>query len=210
MKHILIISGDLVDSNMGGVGVRYWEIAHALAKHCSVTLAAPHKIDLQSDAVNLVAFDLEHGDIRELALQADVIVTHACVRHFHPYLKDLGIRMAIDLYVPHLLESLVWHADDKLDDLIPAYQEYLRIQLELLRAGDFFFCASERQRDYWLGWLHAQKRINPHTYHQDPTLRKLIDVIPFGLPAEPLEAKQRVLKGVHPGIGESDYVLLWS
>ena len=71
-------------------------------------------------------------------------------------------------------------------------------------------CASERQRDYWLGWLHAQKRINPHTYRQDPTLRKLIDVIPFGLPAEPLVATQRVLKGVHPGIGEGDYLLLWS
>jgi glycosyltransferase involved in cell wall biosynthesis len=86
----------------------------------------------------------------------------------------------------------------------------LRVQLELLRIGDFFFCASERQRDYWLGWLHAQKRINPHTYAQDPTLRKLIDVVPFGVPSEQPNTGRPVLKGVHPSIGENDKVIIWS
>jgi glycosyltransferase involved in cell wall biosynthesis len=209
-KKILLISGDVVNQNMGGVGVRNWELAHALARHCRVTLAVPGESDLRSQTVRLVPYDLQKSDLRPNAEDADVIVLHGPILHFHPYLRELDLPLAVDLYVPNLLEGLVWHDQDDWDQWIPAYEEYLRLQLDLLRAGDFFFCASERQRDYWLGWLHAQKRINPHTYRQDPTLRKLIDVIPFGLPAEPLAVTKRVLKGVHPGIGESDYVLLWS
>jgi hypothetical protein len=209
-KNILLISGDVVNQNMGGVGVRNWELAHALARHCRVTLAHPGETDLHSQAVRLSPYDLQTGDLRPLAAEADVIILHGPILHFHPYLRELGLPLAVDLYVPNLLEGLVWHDQDDWDEWIPAYEEYLRLQLDLLRAGDFFFCASERQRDYWLGWLHAQKRINPHTYRQDPTLRKLIDVVPFGLPAEPLARRQSVLKGVHPGIGEGDYLLLWS
>ncbi|MDQ7029881.1 MAG: hypothetical protein Q9O62_08955 [Ardenticatenia bacterium] len=51
--------------------------------------------------------------------------------------------------------------------------------------GDFFICASERQRDWWLGLLEASGRINPYTFGEDPSLRRLIDVVPFGLPEGP-------------------------
>ena len=69
---------------------------------------------------------------------------------------------------------------------------------------------SERQRDYWLGWLHAQKRINPHTYRQDPSLRRLIDVVSFGIPGEDPAHKREVLKGVHPKIAGDDKLIIWS
>lgn len=210
MNKILIVSSDVVDKNMAGVGVRNWEIAHALAHECEVTLAIPNETQLTSSTVKLVSFDWEHGDLRELARQADGIVIQGFALHFHPYLRDLNIPLAVDLYVPNLLESLVWHDQDDWAGWIPAYQEYLRVQLELLRAGDFFFCASERQRDYWLGWLHAQKRINPHTFRADPTLRQLIDVVPFGLPDLPPPVPQPILKGIHPGIPAGARLILWS
>ncbi len=151
----------MVDENMGGVGVRYWEIAHSLAQNCQVTLAIPNETKLLSSSVNIVSFDLQHEDLSDLAHKADVIIIQGFILHFHPYLRDLGIPIAVDLYVPFLLEGLVWHDQDDWDSWIPAYEEYLRVQLELLRAGDFFFCASERQRDYWLGWLHAQSKSTP-------------------------------------------------
>ncbi len=210
MNRVLIVSADVVNSNMGGVGVRNWELAHALADGCSVTLAIPNPAGLSSERVKLVSFDLQHGDLRPLLAQSDVVVLHGSVLHFHPYLRESGLPLAVDLYVPNLLESLVWHAHDQIEDWVPAYEEYLRLQLELLRAGDFFFCASERQRDYWLGWLHAQKRINPHTYNQDPSLRALIDVVPFGLPAGVPQHTTPVLKGAHPGIARADQLILWS
>ena len=210
MTNILVISGDKVGSNMGGVGVRNWELAHALSNHCEVTLAVPDNSDINSERVHILPFELEGGDLRVYAQRFDVIILHGFVLHFHPYLAEMNIPIAIDLYVPSLLEGLVWHDKDDWGTWIPSYEEYLRVQLELLLIGDFFFCASERQRDYWLGWLHAQKRINPHTYRQDPTLRQLIDVVPFGLPSkEPLKT-QPVLKGTHPGIDLDDKVILWS
>ena len=74
---------------------------------------------------------------------------------------------------------------------------------------DFFVCASERQRDYWLGMLAGRHRLTQAQYATDPTLRHLIDVVPFGLPErEPLR-RAPVLKGVVPGIGRDDLVVLW-
>lgn len=158
----------------------------------------------------MATFDLPSGDLRPWAREADVILVQGFTLHFHPYLREFGIPLVVDLYVPYLLEGLVWHADDDPQTWKPAYEEYLRVQLEALRAGDFFICASERQRDYWLGWLHAQKRLNPDTYRQDPTFRKLIDCVPFGLPSTPPKQNRPVLKGVVPGIASNDKVILWS
>lgn len=210
MNRVLIISGDVISKNMGGVGIRNWEIAHALAQSCIVTLAIPNETDLSSDYVKLHSFVLERDDLRPVAQDADVIIIHGFILHFHPYLSELGIPLAVDLYVPYLLEGLVWHGNKNVDDWVPAYEEYLRVQLESLRVGDFFYCASERQRDYWLGWLHAQKRINPHTYNADSSLNNLISVVPFGIPAESPVATQKVLKGIHPCISNSDKLILWS
>lgn len=210
MSKVLIVSDDTINQLMGGVGVRNWELACALAAQNEVVLAIPNPSDLKPEGLHLVSYDREAGDLRPLAEEADVIILHGFVMHFHPYLKEMGKPLAVDLYVPSLLEGLVWHDRDDWDRWIPSYEEYLRVQTELLRAGDFFFCANEKQRDYWLGWLHAQKRINPHTYRQDPTLHKLIDVVPFGLPAEPPDQSMPTVKGVHPGIAPEDRLILWS
>jgi glycosyltransferase involved in cell wall biosynthesis len=210
MSKVLIIWGDTVDLNMGGVGVRAWEMACALSEDLDVTLAVPNPTNLHSTQFHLISYDLNNGDLRSYCKGVDVIVTHGFVLHFHPYLRQLGIPLAVDLYVPNLLESLVWHAGDVFDDWIPAYQEYLRVQSELIRAGDYFFCASERQRDYWLGWLHALLRVNPHTYADDTTFRRLIDTVPFGIPPGKPERNGAVLKGVHPGIAVDDRLIIWS
>ncbi len=78
-----------------------------------------------------------------------------------------------------------------------------------LALGDYFICASERQRDWWLGQLEASGRINPATYQADPTLRQLVDVVPYGLPMEPPVATRPLIKGVWEGIADTDKVVLW-
>jgi glycosyltransferase involved in cell wall biosynthesis len=99
----------------------------------------------------------------------------------------------------------------------------LGVQNDQLLDGDYFICASEAQRDFWIGALHTQGRVNPLTYGDDPTLRRLIDVVPFGVPEMGLEEAaaradaaradkrgQPVMKGVWPGIAATDRVLLWA
>jgi glycosyltransferase involved in cell wall biosynthesis len=78
-----------------------------------------------------------------------------------------------------------------------------------IRSADFIICASEKQRDFWLGWLAALGRINPYTHQNDPSLAKLIDVVPFGLPKTAPTSDKRVLKGVYKTIDEDDKIILW-
>jgi hypothetical protein len=70
-------------------------------------------------------------------------------------------------------------------------------------------CASTKQRDFWLGQLSGLGRLNPQTYDEDETLESLITVVPFGLAdATPVHSKPAI-KGVVPGIGPDDKVILW-
>jgi glycosyltransferase involved in cell wall biosynthesis len=75
--------------------------------------------------------------------------------------------------------------------------------------GDFFICASERQRDWWLGVLEASGRVNPYTFGEDPSLRRLIDVVPFGLAEERPRGSAGVLEKIWPHIAPEDRVILW-
>jgi glycosyltransferase involved in cell wall biosynthesis len=79
----------------------------------------------------------------------------------------------------------------------------------MLYYGDFYICASERQRDFWLGMLAALNRVNPYSYNQDHKMRKLIDVVPFGLSSRSPMHTSNVIKGVIPGIGKDDFVIIW-
>jgi glycosyltransferase involved in cell wall biosynthesis len=78
----------------------------------------------------------------------------------------------------------------------------------LLR-GDFFTCASQRQRDFWLGSLSALGRVNPYNYDADPLLEKLVSVVPYGMPSQPPRQQSHALRGTLPGIGPDDKVVLW-
>jgi glycosyltransferase involved in cell wall biosynthesis len=139
--------------------------------------------------------------------QACVILLCGDVLAWFPELQDRGIPLVVDGYDPHTLETLALFAGAAEQDQKHWERErILRIQSQ---AGDFFICASERQRDWWLGLLEAAGRVNAQTYTEDPSLRKLIDVVPFGVPSTPPRHSRQVLKGVWPGIGLGDQVVLW-
>ena len=108
-----------------------------------------------------------------------------------PALADSGARIVVDLYDPFGLELLMLIESEPAARREAAQANALRALHDQLRAGDFFLCASERQRDYWLGWLEALGRVNPRTHGADPDLRGLIDVVPFGVPSEPPRAHPR-------------------
>ena len=50
----------------------------------------------------------------------------------------------------------------------------------------------------------------PDTYERDPSLRRFIDIVPYGVPSTPLDARGPVLRGVVRGIDPGDRVLLWN
>jgi glycosyltransferase involved in cell wall biosynthesis len=108
-----------------------------------------------------------------------------------------------------VLENLEQYAGRDERDAMAHLLADADVQNELVDAGDFFICASERQRDYWLGMLTSRGRVERSAWADDADLRTLIDVVPYGSPALPPE-RHPVLKGVHPHVAENDTVLLWS
>lgn len=206
---VLIISHDVVDAKMAGPGVRYWELARVLAREFRVILAVPGEPTFrQSDAMSLWAYQLgQWSSLAPVAERASAILLCGDVLMWFPRLERIGTPLIVDGYDPHTLETLALFAGSP--ELSRRHQERECILRTQCGVGDFFICASERQRDWWLGLLEAAGRINAHTYSEDPSLRKLVDVVPYGLSSSPPDHTQPVLKGVWPGVALQDRVLLW-
>jgi glycosyltransferase involved in cell wall biosynthesis len=88
-------------------------------------------------------------------------------------------------------------------------RETTRVLNDQLRRADFLLCASEKQRDFWLGQLAGQGRVNPALYDEDASLDSLIAVVPFGIGDEPPVQRRHAIRGAVPGIGPDDKVILW-
>jgi len=224
---VLIISPAEIREQMAGPGIRYWEFAKALSKVTKVTLAIPNESGLSHPDFEVRSYHATSPDYRalggfegidcaelvQLAAEHQTIVIQGFVLYKCPELigamSRLGKYLAVDLYGPVALETLERHLGDTSSEAVKEYLKAVMVLNEEIRLGDFFFCACEKQRDYWLGRLEALGRVNPHTYMQDRSARRLIDVVPFGLPSAPPVHRRQVLKGVHPQVKPSDKVLVW-
>jgi GT2 family glycosyltransferase/glycosyltransferase involved in cell wall biosynthesis len=218
---VLLITHEPLRALLSGPGARALEMGRALARTLDVTVAAPGEPEFGDDGCTLAPYDPERpATLRRLAERADVLVVQGFTLTRFPFLRALHVPIVADLYCPFTVEHLEMKtsaaraagtAGVPVDVQIEA-ASILAVQNAQLAAADFFVCASERQRDFWLGALHTAGRINPLTYAADPSLRALIDVVPFGLPDQAFgdaAAGPPALKGAYPGIGPADRVLLW-
>jgi glycosyltransferase involved in cell wall biosynthesis len=185
-----------------------------LAGDVSVTLAtagvpdgAPEVLGLDAVALKVTPFETDR-DLVELARGADVTVVQGYTLERYPSLRNISGLLVADLYDPWLFENLELHRHQGATGAVALHRDTAVVN-DLLDTADFFICASERQRDYWLGQLTARGRVESPAYALDPTLRQLIDVVPFGIPETPPRHDHPVLKGVHPAIGADDLVVLW-
>jgi hypothetical protein len=142
--------------------------------------------------------------VRDLLSSSDAIVLQGPVSDWYPEILACEVPIAVDLYDPMNLEAL---ESSFADELVPYTTQILRAQVA---RGDFFFCASERQRDYWIGMLAGSGRVTSAAYRADPDLRGLIDVVPFGIPRDPPVRTGPGVRGVVPGIGDDDPLLIWN
>lgn len=207
---LLIISSDPLSANLAGPGIRAYEMARYLSEICTVTLAAPDRADVEIPGVTVVPF--QRGDKQTLWYlgdQSDILIVQGHTLSHYPKLRELQRIMVVDMYDPFHLENLEIHTTRTPENPHDGALSDLRVINDQLDAGDFFICASERQRDLWLGALGSLGRLAPENYVDDPTFRSLIDVVPFGLAPTPPQKTKNVLKGVVPGIEPGDTVLLW-
>ncbi len=206
MSRILVVSHDVIGERMAGPAIRAVELSRVLAEEHDVTLAAPNQSDLD---LGLTTVRYAYSDLSRLADGTDAVLVGGLTVALCPQLARTGVPLIVDIYDPFTLENLQLFSQRDMPVRIDDSEGLLRAMLLQLRAGDLYLCASEKQRDFWIGMLHAAGRLNPYTYDDDRSLRSLVDVVPFGVPEEPPAPVQRALKGRHPGIGPDDFVAIW-
>ncbi len=209
-RKILVISHDVVDTRMSGSGIRYWELARVLAREFPVTLAVPGSTRLSGDGFEMQVYAPEQPELLvRMAQEAGAVLAYGYAVRQWPFLADLTVPWIADVYVPEPTEALAWYPTDSSARRHDHYQNVYRTLEPLARNAGFFLCASERQRDFWLGILTAHGRLGPSIFAKDPTLRSLIDVVPFGLPSRSGHHTRPAIKGKWPGVGPQDPVILW-
>jgi glycosyltransferase involved in cell wall biosynthesis len=210
MSRVLIVCGDRVGRSMAGPAIRCWEMAGVLARAGNqVRLTVPVASNLESHD-----FSIRVATERSMAEEeawADVIVVQGFVLTRYPVLAWTQKRLVVDLYDPFPIETLEMHAGRPLEYQNAQFWPTLSTLLVQTRIGDLYLCASERQRDFWMGALLAANRLNPSTLAQDRTMRRLIDLAPFGISDEPpAHSGTPAIKGVLPGIGPEARVAIWA
>jgi glycosyltransferase involved in cell wall biosynthesis len=203
-RDLLIVTSDHITPRRIGVAMRHWEMAEALAKEgLRVTLASGFPIPPGVVPRGFELVDLSRAPRKalELAERHAVILAHGAVRIELPALKFCRRPLVCDMVTPVHVENL------------QASCLHHRFAMAMindgLSSGDFLICGNERQRLYWLGMLTAQGRVTRSRASVDANFRGLIDVVGFGLPEEDPLKTRPALRGVRPGIGADDFVLLW-
>ena len=201
-----------MDGNLGGTSIRALELARTLAPVADVTLAGTGSPPASLHGMRCVGYELQHPSALRGSIEtADVIVTLPQWPPLMRLLRRARGHVVYDLYVPEALETIAGFPGQH-SLLRHAFTEFsLDRMLEAMRTGSFFLCASEGQRDLYIGAMLADRQIPAKRYAADPSLRSLIDVVPFGLPSEAAHATgSGGPRSQIPAIRPGDQIVLWN
>ncbi|RPF25910.1 glycosyltransferase family 4 protein [Georgenia muralis] len=207
MTRVLVVTLDTLAERMAGPAIRAWEISAALAAEHPVRLVTFGACSRPGEG-----FATRHVSVEDFRAEvdgADVVIIQGFVAQTFPWLQTCPQHIVVDLYDPFHLESLEVERYRPTPERHASLANALRELHAQAARGDLFLCASEKQRDLWLGHLAAAGRINPETYDADPSLENLVTVVPFGTAPTPPVRQARAIKEVTPGIGAADKVVLW-
>lgn len=206
-RRILIISPDTFGRKMGGPAIRAWEIAKHLAPISDVRLVSIKDASLTHHSFQVSAVD--DDGLRAHVEWADVVIAQGEVFALHPWLVETDVVIVADVYDPLHLEVLESATEETPEGRIFLSDYCVDMLTTQLRRADFVICASEKQRDFWLGHLGALGRINPYVYDGDHSLRSLIDVVPFGVSDDTPQQSRHGIRGEVAGIAPDDRIIIW-
>jgi glycosyltransferase involved in cell wall biosynthesis len=198
---------------MRGLGIRYTELARAVGEAgLDVTILAPDSEEAHLPGVRVRDWQLDGVRTLRASLGgADAVLTPPAAPHVMREVRRCGARIAVDLYDPVPLEVLERHAAQAGALRTLHTTTTIDALADALRSGDFFVCATERQRDLWIGALLVAGRITPRAYDRDVTLRALIDVVAFGVPgAPPTPSTVDPIRERFPQIASDERIVLWN
>lgn len=206
MAKILIYSSNLIGKSMAGAAIRPWEFAKALSQHHQVILVCPSPSDVQTKEFEILSF--HDPRCKKHFRDADILIAQRLTFPLALRAKFYQLKIIIDAYVPGPLELMEhFKHDTEVDRESKVFSEISNLSLSF-KMADGILCASEKQRELWLGFLLGQKLITPALYDTDSSLRQFLAVVPFGLPSHP---PQKTGSGLREKFGftPNDKVILW-
>lgn len=206
-RNVLVLTADSLSTRMAGPAIRAFEIAKALSSVANVKLVSTVHSSLQHPGLDIS--DVSGGGMRPAVNWADVIIFQGHILSSHPWIAATDKIIVADIYDPMHLEDLEQQKERDFGERLHMSTDVTTVLNEQILRADFMVCASEKQRDFWLGQLAAMGRLNPATYDQDSSLRSLIDVVSFGVQDAAPVQKRHAIKGAVDGIAETDKVILW-
>ena len=208
---VLVITGDPIGAKMAGPAIRAWHIAEAISRVATVTL-----VTLSGHEQMNAPFELrtvrpyDDRAMAKLERETDVIVFQGDAMDVFDSIRDSKKIIVADVYDPMHLEQLEQGRELGTEGWTRQVQGATDILNEQLNRADFLMCASERQKHFYLGQLAALGRLTPTTYDGDPDFSRLMSVVPFGLQEQVPQSTAPAMRGVVPGIGADDKILIWS
>ena len=178
---------------MAGPGIRAFEIARQLAERFDVTLSVPFETDLPAQRFPVVVSDpADHASLTELAGRYDAVFAQRLPLHAMSQLARTSVTRVYDLYAPISIEMVASLAAEPghLPDTQLVRWESMTMDV-VLQTGSSFVCASETQRDYWLGRLEAAGRLTLEAYSAGSLVAGADRSRPVRRPFGAAEARQR-------------------
>ena len=199
MSRVLVVAGDRVGTRMASPGIRASRVALELSRRHDVLLVAPALPDIDLADIEVAVSRPDDGRrLGALARGADAVVAQRLPAATMLQLARRDVRTVYDLYASSPFERRVFEGTR-----LPSLRRRARARtFDLLdeialESGGAFLCAGERQRAVWQERLARLGR------------DAAVVLVPFGIEELPPRSSGPVLKGVVPGIGPDDHVLLW-
>src|SRR4030043_2078611 len=96
---LLIISYDIIGKQMAGPGIRFYEFAKILSNYIDVTLAAPNRIDINTEGFRVVTYETGNfKTLRRYTELSDIILIQGHILHYFPFLKNFKGKIIVDFY----------------------------------------------------------------------------------------------------------------
>ena len=200
MQKLLFVCNDVIGSAMAGPGIRYWELARALerkghqvvilAKHVERGLSAGHLTFLgKTSFLNLLRWVLRSDCVIQPGRPIPILIAFLFRK-----------KLIFDQYDPVIFEFLERQGNSFFEKVQQALLVLLwRVrQRIILRFGDGFLVANDRQKDFLIG----QMALLGYRGKFD-----LVTVLPFGLPDAKPAKTQSLLRGTK--IHNTDFLLVW-
>jgi len=181
---IAVVVPEPVGIRMSGIGIRMVSLARALAAQHQVSLGL---LSLEAGFdPGLPLFTYKKETVGEAVAGFDAVLVQGEPANYL-LSQRRPPRVIVDLYDPFMVEALTYNEEShRFAHASTAVQ---------LQKGDFFLCAHEGQKLFYLGALYALGRLTPVSYAADPECNALLGVVPFGVPDEAPVLEPGVLRG---------------